>query len=67
MPKQRAYELMKDTLADVLPSMEACARAAKSAPAKKKLLAQIQQVKQVLKLAEEASSNSIANGKQPSN
>lgn len=64
MPMQRAYELMKTTLVDVLPSIEACARAAKSAPAKKKLLSQIEQVKAVLKLAEEVNSNSATNSKE---
>jgi len=64
MPMQRAYDLMKTTLVDVLPSIEACARAAKSAPAKKKLLAQIEHVKGVLKLAEEAGSNFASNSKE---
>ena len=65
MPKQRAFELMKNTLAEVLPSIEACARAAKSAPAKKKLLVQIQQIKAVLKLAEEFGSKPSANTQAP--
>jgi hypothetical protein len=64
---QRAFELMKNTLTEVLPSIEACARAAKSAPAKKKLLAQIQQIKAVLKLAEELGSTPPANAQEASN
>jgi hypothetical protein len=51
----RAYELMKNVLKAVLPSLETFARIAKSASAKKKLMTQIKQVKEALKAAEQAS------------
>ena len=54
MPQERAYELMRNALEAVLPSIEACARAAKSAPAKKILMTQIGQIKEALKAAEQA-------------
>jgi hypothetical protein len=38
-----------------LPCLEACARLAKSAPAKKNLMTQIQQIKSALEAAEQAS------------
>ena len=55
MADDRAYDLMKNALKAVLPSLETFARTAKSAPAKKKLMTQIKQVKEVLKAAEQAS------------
>jgi hypothetical protein len=57
MADDRAYELMKHALKAVLPSLETFARTAKSAPAKKKLMTQIKQVKEVLKAAEQASTS----------
>jgi hypothetical protein len=47
--------LMKNVLKAVLPSLETFARIAKSAPAKKKLMTEIKQVKEALKAAEQAS------------
>jgi hypothetical protein len=55
MADDRAYELMKNVLKAVLPSLETFARIAKSAPAKKKLMTEIKQVKEALKAAEQAS------------
>jgi hypothetical protein len=54
MPRDRAYQLMRSALEAALPSMEACVRAAKSAPAKKKLMTQIRQITEALKAAEQA-------------
>ena len=54
MPQDRAYELMRNALEAALPSIEACARAAKSTPAKKNLMTQIGQIKEALKAAEQA-------------
>jgi len=45
---------MRSALEAALPSMEACVRAAKSAPAKKKLMTQINQIMEALKAAEQA-------------
>jgi hypothetical protein len=55
MPCEHAYELMRNALKAVLPSLETFARTAKSAPAKKKLMTQIKQVKEALQAAERAS------------
>jgi hypothetical protein len=54
MSRDHAYELMRDALKAVLPSIEACIRLAKSAPAKKNLMTQIGQIKEALKAAEQA-------------
>ncbi len=54
MPGDRAFDLMKSALEAVLPSMEACIRAAKSVPARRKLAAQIEQIKEAVKAAEQA-------------
>ena len=54
MPRDHAYELMRNALRAVLPSVEMFARMAKSAPAKKKLMMQIGQIKEALKAAEQA-------------
>ena len=54
MPRDHAYELMRNALGAVLPSVEMFARMAKSAPAKKKLMMQIGQIKEALKAAEQA-------------
>jgi hypothetical protein len=54
MPCEHAYKLMRNGLQAVLPSLETFARTAKSAPAKKKLMTQIKQVKEALKAAEQA-------------
>jgi hypothetical protein len=48
------YELMKNALKAVLPSVEMFGRMAKSAPAKKNLMMQIGQIKEALKAAEQA-------------
>jgi hypothetical protein len=55
MPCEHAYELMRNALKAVLPSLETSARTAKSAAAKKKLMTQIKQVKEALQAAEQAS------------
>jgi hypothetical protein len=55
MPCEHAYELMRNGLQAVLPSLETFARTAKSAPAKRKLMTQIKQVKEALNTAEQAS------------
>jgi hypothetical protein len=55
MPCEHAYELMRNVLNAVLPSLESFARTARSAPAKKKLMMQIKQVKEALNAAEQAS------------
>jgi LPS O-antigen subunit length determinant protein (WzzB/FepE family) len=55
MPQDRAHELMKNALNAVLPSVETFARTAKSTPAKKKLMMQIEQIKEALAIAEQAS------------
>lgn len=47
MPRDRAYELMRSTLKAVLPSIEASARIAKSAPAKKNLMMQVEKLRQL--------------------
>jgi hypothetical protein len=54
MPRDHAYELMRNALKAVLPSVETFARMAKSAPAKKNLMTQIGQIKEALKAAEHA-------------
>jgi hypothetical protein len=54
MPRDHAYELMRNALKAVLPSFETFARTAKSAPAKKNLMTQIEQIKEALKAAEQA-------------
>jgi hypothetical protein len=54
MPRDHAYELMKNALKAVLPSVEMFGRMAKSAPAKKNLMMQIGQIKEALKAAEQA-------------
>ena len=54
MPRDHAYELMRDALKAVLPSVETFARTAKSAPAKKNLIMQIGQIRAALKAAEQA-------------
>jgi hypothetical protein len=53
MPSDHAYELMRNTLKAVLPSLEMCARMAKSTPAKRNLSLQILQIREVLKAAEQ--------------
>jgi hypothetical protein len=53
MPTDDAYELMKDTLKAVLPSLEECVRMARSTPAKKHLKTHIGQVREALKAAEQ--------------
>jgi hypothetical protein len=55
MPCEHAYELMRNGLEAVLPSLETFARTAKSVPAKRKLMMQIKQVKEALNAAEQAS------------
>ena len=55
MPCEHAYELMRNGLKAVLPSLETFARTARSAPAKKKLMTQIKEVKEALQAAEQAS------------
>jgi hypothetical protein len=55
MPCEHAYELMRNALKAVLPSLETFARTAKSAPAKKKLMTRIKQVKEALQAAERVS------------
>jgi hypothetical protein len=55
MPRDYAYELMRDVLRGVLPTLEAMARTAKNAAGRKQLLVQIENVRQALKAAEEAS------------
>ena len=54
MPRDYAYELMRNALKAVLPSVETFARTAKSAPAKKNLIMQIGQIREALKAAEQA-------------
>jgi len=54
MLRDRAYELMRSTLEEVLPSIESCARGAKSSHAKKRLIAQIEQIRAALIEAERA-------------
>jgi hypothetical protein len=54
MPRDHAYELMRNALKAVLPFVETFARMAKSAPAKKSLMMQIEQIKEALQAAEEA-------------
>ena len=54
MPPDQAYELMRDTLKALLPSLERIARTAKNPAARKKLMVQIQQIKDALAAAEEA-------------
>jgi hypothetical protein len=54
MPRDRAYDLMRNALNAVLPSVETFARTAKSSPAKKNLMMQIEQIKEALKAAEQA-------------
>ena len=54
MPQDNAYELMRSTLEAILPSVEACARGAKSAAAKKALMNQIEQIRAALKAAKQS-------------
>ena len=54
MPRDHAYELMRDVLKGLPPSLETIARTAKNTPARKNLIAQIEQVKDALRVAEEA-------------
>lgn len=54
MPRDHAYELMRNALSAVLPSVETFARTAKSPPAKKNLMIQIAQIKEALEAAEQA-------------
>ncbi len=54
MPRDHAYELMRNALKAVLPSVETFARMAKSTAAKKNLMMQIGQIKEALKAAEQA-------------
>jgi hypothetical protein len=55
MPRDYAYQLMRDVLEGVLPSLEATARTAKNPAGRKQLMAQIKQVREALSAAEEAS------------
>jgi hypothetical protein len=55
MPCEHPYELMRNSLKAVLPSLETFARSAKNGPGKKNLMTHIKQVKEALKAAEEAS------------
>jgi len=55
MPRDHAYELMRDVLKGLLPSLERMARTAKNTPARKNLIVQIEQIKDALRAAEEAS------------
>jgi hypothetical protein len=55
MPRDYAYQLMRDVLEGVLPSLEATARTAKNPAGRKQLMAQIEQVRQALRAADEAS------------
>jgi hypothetical protein len=57
MPSDHAYELLRDTLKAVLPTLESCARMAKSTPAKRSLNSQIGQIKKALKAADQAESS----------
>jgi len=54
MSKDDAFDLMQDALKDVLPSVEEFAKRAKNPAAKKKLTAQVQQIRAALKAAAEA-------------
>ena len=54
MPRDHAYDLMRNALKAVLPSVETFARMAKSAAAKKSLVMQVVQIKEALKAAEQA-------------
>jgi hypothetical protein len=62
MPCEHAYELMRNALKAVLPSVETFARTAKSTPAKKKLMMHVEQIKEALALAEQ---DSMQAGHQP--
>jgi hypothetical protein len=55
MPRDDAYELMRDVLKGLLPSLERIARTAKNTPARKNLIVQIEQIQEALRAAEEAS------------
>ena len=55
MPRDHAYELMRDVLKGLLPSLERMARTAKNTSARKNLIVQIEQIKDALRAAEEAS------------
>jgi hypothetical protein len=59
MQNDLAYDFMRDTLKAVLPSLEMCARMAKSTPAKRNLSLQIAKVKDALRLAEQAELHSV--------
>ena len=54
MPRDHAYDLMRNALKAVLPSLETFARMAKSAPAEKNLRMQIEEIREALKPAEQA-------------
>jgi len=54
MPRDHAYELMRNALKTILPSLETFARIAKSSSAKKSLMVQIKQIKEALTAAEQA-------------
>ena len=54
MPGDRAFDLMKSALEAVLPSVDVCIRGAKSVPARRKLAAQIEQIKEAVEAAEQA-------------
>ena len=55
MPRDRAYELMTEAIKGVLPSLEMFARTARNSAARKKLMAQIEQMKEALGAAEDVS------------
>ena len=55
MPRDRAYELMREAIKGVLPSLEMIARTARNSAARKKLMVQIGQMKEALGAAEDAS------------
>jgi hypothetical protein len=54
MTRNEAYEAMKIALRDVLPDVEAIARNAKNVAARKRAQSRAQQIREVLKAAEEA-------------
>ena len=60
MSRDQAYELMRDVLKGLLPSLERMARTAKNTPARKNLIVQIEQIKDALTAAEEASRQLMA-------
>jgi hypothetical protein len=55
MPRDHAYELMRDVLKGLLPSLERIAGTAKNPAARKNLMVQIEQIKAALTAAENAS------------